>query len=94
MSKRELVETYRDAIVELAAKHGAGHVRLAGSVARGEAGRDLDLLVAMEKGRSLLDRARLVTDLEDLLACEVDVINERGAKPAVLETLRRDAVPL
>jgi predicted nucleotidyltransferase len=34
--------------------------------------------VELEPGRSLLDQAALVLDLEELLGCKVDVVTERG----------------
>jgi len=55
----------RDEILQIAAKHGARTVRIFGSVARGEAdaASDLDLLVEMEPGRSLLDLGGLLMEL-------------------------------
>ena len=52
-----------------------------GSVARGEAGpdSDLDLLVDLERGRSLLDQAALMIELEKLLGCKVDTILRTAA---------------
>ena len=59
----------RDQILRLAEQRGAGNLRVFGSVARGEANEnsDLDLLVAWEPGRSLMDHAGLVQDLQDYL---------------------------
>jgi predicted nucleotidyltransferase len=59
----------REEILRIAARHGTHNVRVFGSVARGDADEesDLDLLVAWEQGRSLLDHARLVEDLQELL---------------------------
>jgi len=76
----ELLREKRDEILALAAKHGARNVRVFGSVVRGEAGpdSDVDLLVDMEEGRSLLDHVALIQDLEDLLGCKVDVLTENG----------------
>jgi predicted nucleotidyltransferase len=70
----------RKEILRIAAKHGARNVRVFGSAARGEAkpGSDLDFLVELEPGRSLLDQAALVLDLEELLGCKVDVVTEGG----------------
>ena len=47
----------QDEIREIAAKHGARNVRVFGSVARGDArpDSDVDFLVDMEPGRTLLD---------------------------------------
>jgi hypothetical protein len=52
----------REEILRLAERRGAHSLRVFGSVARGEANdrSDLDLLVAWEAGRSLLDHAGLV----------------------------------
>jgi hypothetical protein len=51
-------------------------------VARGEAqpGSDVDFLVEMEAGRSLMDMGGLVMELQDLLGHSVDVVTERGLK--------------
>ena len=57
------------AIREVAARYGAPTVRIFGSFARGtqHLGRDLDLLVDLAPGRSLLDVIAIQQDLEDLL---------------------------
>lgn len=59
----------REAILTAAARRGARRVRIFGSVARGEATSisDVDVLVAFEPGRSLLDQVHLIADLEELL---------------------------
>ena len=53
----EFLEANREDILRIAARHGASNVRLFGSLARGDAaaGSDVDLLVTLEKGRSLFD---------------------------------------
>jgi uncharacterized protein len=97
VSKLELVMKNRDAILALAAKHGATNLRIFGSVARGDddESSDLDLLVKMEKGRSLFDLGELLMDLRDLLGCKVDVISEhKDMRPRFRENVLRDAVPL
>ena len=80
MKAEQLVREKRDAIIALAAKHGALNPRILGSVARGEASpeSDIDLLVKMEEGRSLLDLSALVQDLQELLGVKVDVVSEDG----------------
>ena len=71
----QLVKAKREEILRIAAQHGAYNVRIFGSVARGEDGpeSDVDFLVDMESGHSLLDLAGLLVDLQDLLGCNVDV---------------------
>ena len=65
MSIRELLQSKRKKILQIAARHGAHKVRVVGSVVKGTArrGSDVDFLVEMEEGRSLLDHAALVLDL-------------------------------
>jgi uncharacterized protein len=95
MSLEEL-KVQRNAILEIAARHGARHVRVFGSVARGEADEksDIDLLVELDAGRTLLDHAALILDLEALLHRKVDVASVRALKPRIREQVFREAVPL
>ena len=92
----ELLRDKREAILQVADKHGARNVRVFGSVARGEADdqSDIDLLVDMEPGRSLLDLGGLLMDLQDLLGQNVDVVTERGLKPRIRERVLHEAVAL
>lgn len=87
---------HRTEILQLAREHGAYNVRLFGSVARGEdqPDSDLDLLVEMEPGRSLLDHIALKQDLEDLLGREVDVVTEASLHPRLRDRVLREAVAL
>ena len=91
-----MLQSKRSAILSLAAQHGASKVRLFGSVARGEAGplSDVDLLVEMEEGRSLLDLVAFWQDVEELLGCRVDVITDGGVSPYLRERIYAEAVPL
>jgi predicted nucleotidyltransferase len=86
----------RDEINRLAARYGAHHVRIFGSVARGDAtdASDLDLVVRFEPGRSLLDHGGLLMDLRDLLGVKVDVISEGSLTGRFGELVRKEAVPL
>ena len=96
MSIRELLQSKREKILQIAARHGAHKVRVFGSVARGTArrGSDVDFLVEMEEGRSLLDHAALVLDLERLLKRPVDVASERGIRRPLRKEVLRDAIAL
>lgn len=92
----ELLKEKRADILRLAQEHGAHNVRIFGSVTRGEADEqsDIDFLVDMEPGRSLLDMGGLLMDLRDLLGREVDVVTARGLKPRIRERVLREAVKL
>lgn len=96
MSIEELLHDKRDEILSVAAKHGASNVRVFGSVARKEAGpgSDIDVLVEMERGRTLLDQAALMIDLQELLGCKVDIAVEGGLKEYLRERIMTEAIPL
>ena len=91
-----LLRTYRKEILDLATCHGAKDVRVFGSLARGEGdeGSDLDLLVTLGEGRSLLDLVGLKQDLEDLVHRPVDVVTENALSPYLREHVLSEAVPL
>jgi predicted nucleotidyltransferase len=86
----------RDEILRLAERHGARDVRVFGSVARGEGNEnsDLDLLVAWDPGRSLLDHAALVADLQESLGMRVHIGTEKALHWYVRDRILREATPL
>ncbi len=92
----EEIRNRRDEILRVAARHGAHHLRVFGSVARGEADErsDVDFLVELEKGRSLLDLGGLLMDLQDLLGRRVDVVTEKGLKARIRDRVLGESVPL
>ena len=96
MLTREALIQQREAILARATRHGASNVRIFGSVARGDPTpeSDVDILIDLEAGRSLLDLGALVSDLEDLLGHPVDVALARSLRPRVRDEVLRDAVPL
>jgi uncharacterized protein len=91
-----LRQEHRDQILRLAAKRGAQNLRVFGSVARGEAkeNSDLDLLVTWEAGRSLLDHAGLVEDLQDLLGVKVHLGTEKSLHWYARDRILGEAAPL
>ncbi|PSB46743.1 nucleotidyltransferase [Cyanosarcina cf. burmensis CCALA 770] len=96
MSIHELLQKRREDILRIAAQHGASHVRIFGSVARGEAkpDSDVDFLVELEPSRSLLDRVALIQDLEDLLGRKVDVATDRGLRQCLRDRILNEALLL
>jgi predicted nucleotidyltransferase len=96
ISHDELLQTKREDILRIAAQYGAYNVRIFGSVARGEADseNDIDLLVNMEPGRSLLDLCGLLIDLEELLGRKVDVVTEKGLRDRIRERMLNEAIAL
>jgi uncharacterized protein len=93
LSMAELARV-RAEILAAAARHGATNVRVFGSVARGDAdaASDVDFLVDFEPGRSLLDLAGLLVELEDLLGHRVDVVTEPGLKARIRQRVLAEAV--
>jgi len=91
-----ILEAKRNEILILASRHGARNVRVFGSVARGEAGpeSDVDFLVQMEEGRSLLDLSALIMELQDLLGRKVDVVSEGGLYWLLRRRILKEAKPL
>ena len=92
----ELLEAKREEILHLAAQRGARNIRVFGSVVRGDAGpeSDIDILVDMEPGRSLLDLGGLWWDLNQTLGRKVDVVTEKGLRERIRARVLREAVPL
>ncbi|MBU2622153.1 MAG: nucleotidyltransferase family protein [Proteobacteria bacterium] len=96
MKAEKLLKEKRQAVMALVAKHGAQNPRIFGSVARGESGpeSDIDLLVKMEEGRSLLDLSALILDLRELLGVKVDVVPEDGLYWLLRRRILKEAKPL
>jgi uncharacterized protein len=90
------VRVHRDAILALAERHGARDIRVFGSVVRGDAGpkSDIDFLIELEPGRTLLDWGAFWQELEKLLGRPVDVATERSLKPELRARVIREALPL
>ena len=91
-----LLAARRDEVLRIAARYGAHNLRVFGSVARGEEQEDsdIDLLIDLDPGRSLLDLAGLMLDLEELLGRRVDVGEAVAVKPRYRERILGEAVPL
>ncbi len=91
-----LLKQKREEILRIAAARGARNVRVFGSVARGEADEksDVDILVDMEPGRSLLDLGGLWRELNELLGVKVDVVTAKGLRDRIRDRVLKEAMPL
>ncbi len=47
-----------------------------------------------EPQRSLLDQGGLLMDLQDLLGCKVDVVDENALRPRFRQQIQKDIVTL
>ena len=83
-------------IIRVSRRHGARNVRVFGSVARGDETptSDIDFVVDLDRGRSLLDLGGLLVDLEKLLRHPVDVVTEKGLRPRIRDRVLKEAIPL
>jgi len=90
------LKSQRTQLVTIARRHGASNVRVFGSVVRGEDTQDsdVDFLVDMEDGRSLLDLAGLQQDFERVLGRKVDVLTVPGVNPYLKDRILREAQAL
>ncbi|MGD0947396.1 MAG: nucleotidyltransferase family protein [Candidatus Binatia bacterium] len=90
------LQQHRDEILALAAQHGARNVRVFGSMAREDAQTesDVDLLIEMEEGRSLLDLATLKVDLEERLDRSFDIVTEPALHWFIRDRVLKEAEPL
>lgn len=86
----------RAVVLQTASESGAQNLRVFGSVARGDdrADSDIDFLVTLEAGRTLLDLARLEQRLEALLGRRVDVVTEAGLRESIRAVVIREAIPV
>jgi predicted nucleotidyltransferase len=92
----KILQDKREIILQVAAQHGARNVQVFGSIVRGEAtsDSDLDLLVKLDPGRSLIDLIAIKQDLEDLLGCKVDIVTEAAISPYIKDQVLKEAVSL
>ena len=92
----EQLRARREEILATARRHGVRTLRVFGSVARGDADAesDIDFLVELEPGRSLLDQGALLMELREQLGCQVDVMTEAGLRPSVRARVLQEALTL
>jgi predicted nucleotidyltransferase len=88
-----LLRRSRDRLLEAARRHGVHDIRVFGSVARGDEGAqsDVDLLVDLEPGRTLIDLLGFQQAVEDILGIRVDVVAPRFMKERVRARALREA---
>lgn len=96
MPTMKLLREQRDEIMRLAFEHGISNLRLFGSTVRGESrgDSDIDLLVEVEEGRTLLDYVGFKQDLEELLGCRVDLATEDALHWTIRDQVLAEAVPV
>jgi len=93
---RDLVQSNRSTILNIAARYGVSNVRVFGSSVRDEARpeSDIDLLVTLAPKMTLFDYVGLKQDLEDVLGVPVDLASETELHPRIRDRVLREAVSL
>lgn len=93
MHLERIIQLKRKQILKIAGKHGIQNLRVFGSVSRGDSGpsSDVDMLVDLGSGRSLLDLGAFMMDMKDLLGRKVDVVTEKGLHSAIRKQVLREA---
>jgi predicted nucleotidyltransferase/DNA-binding XRE family transcriptional regulator len=86
----------RSRLLDSARAHGVRKVRVFGSIARSEASpaSDVDLLVELAPGRTLLDLAGFRVDAVEILGIPVDVATPDMLKERIRTEVLAEAVPL
>jgi len=86
------LERLRERVAPILRRLGVRRASVFGSLARGEGNEesDVDLLVELEPGRSLLDLAELKVELEEVLGRRVDVITYDSLHPLLRERVLRE----
>lgn len=87
---------HRRRLLDAARARGVRKVRVFGSIARGEAvtASDVDLLVELEPGRTLLDLAAFRREAEEILDMPVDVATPDMLKGRIRAEVLTEALPL
>lgn len=95
-STLDLLKSRREEIYAIGKKYGIDNIRVFGSVARGEesADSDIDFLIRIARGRSLLDLAAFQYDLEAALKHKTDIVSENGVYHLLRDEIFGSAIPL
>jgi uncharacterized protein len=86
----------RRRLLDAAENHGVGRLRVFGSLARGEAqaSSDIDLLVDLKPGRTLVDLAAFRREAAEILDIPVDVATADMLKERIRDEVLAEALPL
>ena len=79
------VDIIRDRLLPVLTRHRCRRAGLFGSAARGEthADSDIDILVELPEGLSLIDVCRISREMEEVLGRKVDLVEYADIKPAL-----------
>ena len=86
------IQIIKKQILPILKRQGVTKAALFGSMARGEDKKrsDIDILIKLEKGKSLFDFVGLKLELEEKLGKKVDLVTYRAIKPRLKDIILRD----
>ena len=94
MNKPYTVAEIKNKITDTSRQYGIQKVYLFGSYARGEAGRESDIDICIEKGelRTLFEFSGFCRDLEETLENKVDVVTTAGLSDDFMKQIEKDMI--
>jgi predicted nucleotidyltransferase len=96
MSELEKIKRKKKTIQKIADRYGVTKILIFGSVARGEdrTESDIDLLVTLEKNKTLFDLGGFYMDLSKLLGKEISIVTSESVTGRFKENIIRDSITL
>lgn len=90
MARTSIIDT--DEVVRISRNHDATFVAIFGSAARGDATdqSDLDLLVAFNSPKSLLDIVQMERELSESIGHKVDLLTEGSISPHIRDRVHSE----
>ncbi|MFC1712659.1 nucleotidyltransferase family protein [Candidatus Poribacteria bacterium] len=91
---RENIAKLKNRIIPVLQQHGVIHAAIFGSFARGEEREDsdLDILVELRKGKTLLDLVALKLELERVLERKIDITTRNALQPGIKERILEEQI--
>lgn len=91
-----LLRDKRSELIETAKCHGAGNLRVFGSVARGEDGpkSDVDLLIDLAPGTGLVGLGVIEEELEAVLGRKIDLVPASSLRADLRDSVDSEAIPI
>jgi len=88
------IEEIKHKIVPILKEAGVERSSIFGSVVHGEATEDsdVDILVELPKGKTLLDLVGLKMELKDALGTEVDLLTYRSISPLLRDIILKEQI--
>jgi len=89
-------ENFKSKMIPILQQYDVIHAAVSGSFAHGEEkqGSDLDILVELGEGKSLLDLVALKLELEETLKKKIDIVTYNSLNPIIRERVLKEQVTI